>query len=524
MPLQVDAQILEVLYRALSETSRTVFDPNDYRFRTFTRTRNDSWVVRATGGGSDVVFRLISQADKTPESERRARLLEGEHIATQLSLTIGQFDVIQREHLKRVFTAQDLIRESRQHTFDKYDSQHFVQIFLDHALLGLQNIHDAGQVHGDLRPEKFGYLGGRDLVVRDVGVRFLGNIMPSRYLAPELLDVPDSLPTPSSDIYAVLKVAGDLLKPYRGDSRASELARLDAQVRWLQDYYHPRTDRPSAGALRNFLLHQEIDDSTQGLDGFLDAFNDASRRVFFSWRRGTRMKELGRNLRNYPETRFAIDDSESGKRIARWLAASKSRSTKREMTSVSQRVQDFTSGTFPDVIDDRWMNSIHRAMFGIAIDPDHDRRMQHLSPEEAEDRSLYLSAVDLANKARASLLDDNSFLSTREAIGALDKSRFDLQRADFMVLRRWGYILAVPDHGRWLYPAFQFNGGSYSPHIYAVHDVLRSRRDGEPPNPWIELSFWSLRRDELEGRALKDVLWRQNQASAISHLIKNAKL
>jgi hypothetical protein len=194
-----------------------------------------------------------------------------------------------------------------------------------------------------------------------------------------------------------------------------------------------------------------------------------------------------------------------------------------DMAENFPRTLEFDKRNFPDSIDERWRNSLHNMYFGSTIDDDHDARMENLTPENEQWREIFASAVEGVNEARRVLLAENRFLSTQEAIGYLATKRLAIEREEFMVLRRWGNILAVPDHGRWLYPAFQFSRGTVSPYIKLVHDTLRDRYY-QDPNPWIELTFWGIERDPLNGRSLKDVLWQQRMRRQVRYVIANAQI
>jgi hypothetical protein len=124
--------------------------------------------------------------------------------------------------------------------------------------------------------------------------------------------------------------------------------------------------------------------------------------------------------------------------------------------------------------------------------------------------------------ARKGLIKRNSFMSTREVVDLLDAGYPPIGRDEMLVLRQWGQVLAVPDHGRWLYPTFQFRNGRVSPFIFDLHDRLRRNRNGQDADPWIELTFWSVERPDLEGQAVKDLLWRQRDARVVHEYIASS--
>lgn len=512
--------------QSLSRVSRRAAEA--YRLTALGSTEAGSHTIRATPpkdailapppkGAGELVFRLISQADRLPDPA--AAFSDLPHVTPQASVTIGRYLVVQRPYLATLFTARHLIRKIRTFGYDKSEIRQLVNVFFGDGLAGLNAIHNEGLVHGDLRPEKFGFLPGNRLAIRDVGVRYGTRYKEPRYVAPEILH--DGMPpSRSTDVYAFLTVAKALLEPFRNDGNEPELADLRARIGWLHDYLEPRWDRPSAQDLRDFLVSGTH--STSNVDWFLDAYNSALPYPQLNKApRPSGLKDLGLYLKNYPETRFAIDGSESGKRLATWLARAESAprggatgaSPHSEVRVLKWRRnhpkgRDFPRESFKLDVDHTWMNSIHRMLFGFPIDVDHEKRMQQLPDEEIPKRQIFLAAIESATAARQTLLAEHDFLSTREAIEAMAGSGAELKRQEFMVLRRWGFVLAVPDHGRWLYPEFQFRKGFVSPRIREVHELLHTRR-GHEPNPWSELDYWSAPRTSLRGMALYRTLWEE---------------
>lgn len=529
--VELNAAVRHVMLRALNSMSGSAA-PDDYTFEPLHQTPNGSWVIRATAPGTDdLLYRLIRPGDLAPGIPDGLVSVEGQHVATQSSQFIDDYRVVQRPFLPQLLTARDVIREARTFGHNRSVTASRVRQFLSQTLAGLATIHNAGLVHGDLRPGKIGFLEDGTLALRDVSVRFRENFRDATTVAPEIRSAENPVYSPSTDIYSFLRVARLLLDPFRGDLDAPDLAQLDARVRWLEDYYFPRTDRPTAKALKEFFDTGRPTQLT-AIDEFLDAYNQSHSLVA---RRGIArpgIRNLGVYLDSYPETSFAIDGSPSGRRLAGWLAIAngiekpyssyKQRITRRGRTRVEHMNAEFSSDSFPDQIDSLWMNSLHRMLFGFPMDSSHEERMKTLSDEDKAKRDLFLTAIEGATKARAELLAENQFLSTHEAIAALSSADVPVDRDEFMVLRRWGFILAVPDHGRTLHPAFQFRDGVVSPHVQTVHAKLRAQRDGSDPNPWSELTFWCIRRDALNGLALRDAIWQERLRRPVADVVVRA--
>ncbi len=189
---------------------------------------------------------------------------------------------------------------------------------------------------------------------------------------------------------------------------------------------------------------------------------------------------------------------------------------------------EFTKASLPLEVDGIRANAHHRAIFGYPMDDGHDERISAMLPSLSEEdrvrHELFQVAIKCANEARKFLITEHHFLSTAEAIAALEHGPISADREAFLVMRRWGIILAVPDHGRWLYPAFQFNDGRVSPYVRQVHEKLRDQAGGVTPDPWNELTFWTLYREHLSNRSLQQVIWRQGDLHLARFIIDNAQI
>lgn len=533
MPETLDAAARSAVFDALN-LALPELDPRAYKLTALPNPSRISVVVRAEelSGENDIVLRLIAKGDLAPGAELPAPRVEGAFIASQRCDQVGAFSVIQREFVPHVFTAGELIQETQRFGNNREHLGEFVRQFLGQALSACESLHNAGLVHGDIRPEKFGFTHSGELVLRDVGVRLRGEFKDVEYVAPELLSARRPRYTNSTDIYALLRVARSLLRPFQGDLALPDLSTLDARVGWLQDYFHPRRDRPSAELLRRFLLEGRYEHAK--IDDFLDAYNDAKNAKRRGPAQGSpRIRELGHLLTAYPETHFAIDGSPGGRRLARWFAladeieTSSSRGIFRPgrhpYPKTKESGRDFDTHKMSKRVDDVWMNRIHRMLFGFPIDAAHEERMAKLPDHHAPDREAFARAIEGANDARLVLLSENDMLSTREALEVVGRAIHNgIDREEFMVLRRWGFVLAVHDHGRCLYPAFQFRNGVVSSRIQQVHRKFRTARGESDPNPWTELTFWSVRREVLGGKALKDVLWQESMRSQVNRVVQDA--
>lgn len=174
---------------------------------------------------------------------------------------------------------------------------------------------------------------------------------------------------------------------------------------------------------------------------------------------------------------------------------------------------------------------IRREELPRGVDENWERRTREMIGEPVGDddraenvRKLTRIAIDGLGEARERLLDEHVFLSQKGAFKAMHAEPGLHYEEGVEQLRQKGAVLAVPDHGRLLYPIFQFIDGKTSLWVPKVHNKFRKRSGSETPSPWSELSFWSMRRDVLGGRALKSVVALDEYQEQIAYVVKNARV
>lgn len=188
--------------------------------------------------------------------------------------------------------------------------------------------------------------------------------------------------------------------------------------------------------------------------------------------------------------------------------------------------EDYYIKDFGSELDSRWVNSIHLTHFGKPIDAEHHSRMERgdFSDDELVGKQIYERSLKHANEARLNLLGENEFYSTRGVIAELGRIGVELDGPGVTVARRWGKILAVPNHHRWLYPTFQFREGVLSPKVAEVRRVHADRSQAGSPSPWTELAFFSVPRKSLGGLALKDCIWTESLKRNVDRVIAEAEI
>lgn len=454
------------------------------------------------------------------------------NVVEQTYKRIGGINVVARPYFDEVLTRDTLLDWTIEYIRKGEDVSKVPIALISDVLAGLVALHSRGLVHGNLRISRITGEPEKGFALHGAGVPSLSSHYSDlRYVAPERIHNKDAPPTPDADIFAFLSLALDALRPFRNSRDHWALAKLDAQVRWLKDFFTVTQHRPTAQSLHTLLVEGIVPPDARSYDRLYDTFSE--RKSAFATSFPGSLKRIASMIKSYPETSYAVGNESSVIRLHELIRldhrdqfpyssfrASASPRPK-ELLEMESEIHDF-----PNSIDQKWTNAIHRAYFGHVMDDAHEQRnaMVELTPQERELQELYLEELSYANEVRAALLTEHSFYSTHGVVEEFEKSGLTIGRREIVVLRRWGRILALPDHDRWLYPRFQFNDGYVSPLVAESHALHRERSGGIDPSPWSELTFFTVRRDTLGGRALKDVLWRPEALDKARHVVRQARV
>jgi hypothetical protein len=399
--------------------------------------------------------------------------------------------------------------------------------------------HAAGTIHGDICPENVGIRNRRAYLI-DAGtrVRFDELEEPRRmYVAPELRSSSQSMGSMAGDVYSFLRLARSLLRPHMG---SPEMAHREAQWSWMFDaaYAALPAERPNAANLSLAFPRHGVLRTRTSIDSFLDGFNNAKMKLGSSditWLGHSNLRlsnsiaaRVKLEIDRAPET-ILFMDVDTSSRLLSWqtvdYAARRDYNSSHEFVNLQSRTKTVVLEDLPKSIDDRWINRIHLDFYAKGIGPDHDANL--ISPgllserERARDED-YNEYREMASRIRADLLIENSFMHTEEVASLLRDLEIEVHSLDVTVMRRWGYVLAVPDHDRWLYPVFQFDpaSGLPSPLIKIVNDARCKGRDSKP-DEWATLSFWGQRIEALDGYAPCDLLWDAEKHGLLSTYIED---
>lgn len=418
--------------------------------------------------------------------------------------------------------------------FDVKDRDSALEVRLEilySVLSGLNALHSANRLHGDLRPSNISF----DKRRRLWALMDWGSSVPAEWVRADEreLVVTDEDPSFAADVYAFGKLAQRMLGTYRWDNRdlPAKYPRLRSeQFEWILDFcttVKPH-DRPSVDVLVDVLFGdahatalEAARRASQAADwtiGFLAQHTGLPRRAaaVVVESASTRLNQL---TERFPETQIALLPEFRAERLLFHLCLDildeddhntqhKSKLNRPDVVKVDKEL------LLRKKIDAVWRDRLHRLHFSKALDPLHEERMAQLEAQgdPLPGRASYLAHIEASNIARRGLITANSFLYTAEVAELLSTDTRPVSEADVTVLRRWGQILAVPDHGRWLHPTFQFDLERHrpSPLILEVSDYFNDADD-----KWGELAWWGVGRTYLGGRALSAVLMTKSASRAV---------
>lgn len=383
------------------------------------------------------------------------------------------------------------------------------RIYLQQILQILVKWHNVGAFHGDLRPENVAVRGRVGIQFVDFFARLPVEELKAGsqdYVAPELRDG-ERRGSTSGDVYSFALLAAELLRPFRGDHRDPAAARLERKFSWLSSYCYVASpeERPTAKAVLDLFFRESDRPGVELAASFVD---ERSAILHASMPSTSSIQGI---LNRFGECRLMAP--QAIERLRAYLEASKSNSPFEALDGLASQsdgrsIRFADKDQLPSGIDSRWKTNVHRLHFGIGIDRDHAERtrVRPLQPELVLRDKLYDEHLAYSDEIRREILHKNEFLYTDDVVSLLSLKVPGAKPTEVATLRNSGMILAVPDHNRWLYPAFQFTGdGRVNPCVSEVNRVL-THPNGIAEHEWSVLALWSLPQEAFGGVSLKDWL------------------
>jgi serine/threonine protein kinase len=403
---------------------------------------------------------------------------------------------------------------------------------LENVVEAMSSLRESGLFHGDLRPENIS-LGSNGASLVDFSLRVPFERLSNEqrvYLAPEARQ---GRPHPPSDVYSFGKIAQRLLGSALWDNRELPGTLRSDAFEWILDFctLSGAADRPTVEHLREVLLEQDqgiarrhVKSATATAVGIASEHLFASHLVSqdqTSTAIGSATTAVARKLREFPETmlamfepsrvasfveRFAIDANSFVER-----AGPVSRGDARALAEI-----DYLSDP-PTEIDAVWRDQIHQLHFGKGIELDHDSDMPRVWPFSGLwfRRREYVRHVQDLNEVRLDLLSRDAFIYSAGVARLMSSGSRPVTIPEVATYRRWNRLLAVSDHGRWLYPVFQF-GADQQP----VREIEIANAMLANDSAWEVLSWWNLPLDSLGGASLASTIHSDLGRAAFAECIR----
>jgi serine/threonine protein kinase len=497
------------------EPKPDVFVPSEEIFRRDRLRRTFvSYNSKRSGG---IVFHVGSRSDLVSQRALEPfRAMSG--VVEQRILSEPDEDLI--------FSLRRLVYKTLADDLMKYDEQDESEPglvkrmrVLEDVLIGLESLHAQNRVHGDLRPENItigrnGAPGLVDYLLRPPVTR----LSPEQrtYIAPEAFS---HKPQYASDVFAFGKLAQRLLGSYLWDNRKLPNGLDNEMFEWVLDYctLQDPADRPSVAMLRGILFGSQAEIRrksasavARGSRTALKHWTTAPTPTFAKFASLAERAEIHveASIARYPETYLAISTQRKAasliERIALDYAGESLHNPGQEAVPDESRDSklDKLSQINPS-IDLPLTDHIHRLHFGIGIPLDLVQKTKPgILPSRRRRFAEYEEHLALVNEARETVLGKDEYMYTAGVAKRLSSSTSHATESDVATLRRWKRLLAVSDHGRWLYPSFQFEPteASVSPLVQKVNDRFQGS------DAWEVLSWWFLPRISLQNHSLASVL------------------
>lgn len=377
-------------------------------------------------------------------------------------------------------------------------------VAVEAAARGIAALHESGLIHGDVRPDNIAITSPSG----EAKVIDYDSAPPA-----ELLDenerayrAPDATLTPSADVYGLGVMLYEIVAKYSRLEDINPYYQLSTrQLTWLSELARSSapSDRPTARLLAQLLAPEyrqgPVADAWRAIDiarvDLLRAMNLANRSLIsfsdISDLGETVSKAARAALIRHPETAASLVTAEAARSLLALLPI--------DIAGASVHTHAHDRGH----VEREYVNPPQGE-----IDDDFRTRLEQRADELAEvdpaaAEEELTESIDFANKLRLELLSKVRCFSEDGLARLMTRPDLAVSADGVATLREWNYLLAVPDHGKWLYPAFQFDQASGAP-FEVVHEVLEAFPENE--SPWTILSWWLTKHPKLQGHSPSEAL------------------
>ncbi len=413
------------------------------------------------------------------------------------------------------------------------------------ALQALSYLHSQGALHGDLRPQ--------NIVVDDGSYRLVDyylsavNLFPGDSAEPELWsyfapEVFTNGATAASDVFSfgamVQQLAtsnGAAHRPRPGTDDLGQLARRTTRARLVPVLEMCRQVDPGRRPDVATLIDVLFSGARRTVAAVLGAAGQPHSLELAMIQLRRRLSSVGRHLSEddvtpllnraldglareldaYPESSIRLLDLDL---LAHHLATRALESAEdvtyieRQQPTLSYlKRYDIDRATLPPDVDDAWLETMYGRYERVLAEssqvldtypflPDTDKR--RVQPSTLDVLQRFKDEVKIASRARAEILGE-PFLFAEEVVGLLGVSSPGIGEGEVLALREKGPLLAVEDHERLVFPAFQFDLERAAPYpvVARVGTILAAATSS-----WGVVSWWMRPHQYLEGVTPKDLL------------------
>jgi len=416
----------------------------------------------------------------------------------------------------------------------KKQATHRVRVIQD-LVRGLMELHEEGVAHKDLRPTNVS-MQRRGAALVDIGLgsraEKLGEYQ-RRFIAPEVLD--GQRETPKSDIYSMGEMLDQLLLGhFSQDDVVPMIGARAGAVRWLASAAKSadQSNRPTSNEMWDvlfgdskasiFIANEVIERARRGLVDSIQSsgvkHHQAEQLALIAHQR------IEHHLLGNPITSIALATEDRARALLALipiepldLSIEILHNRSHNERSPLERV--YVEKSNAD-IDDDWKRRIALDYVDTVRDLDDDATLEQvhglLSKENA---ALYAYEVEFAGRVRDRLLRENEFFDADGLSRFMSQPKIPVVASDIDVLREWGLLFGVRDHGNWIYPQFQFDAETGAP-----FEIIEKIQAQVPANesPWASLSWWCTPNGLLEGLAPSDLLGHEGAETALLSAIDSA--
>lgn len=398
---------------------------------------------------------------------------------------------------------------------------------------GLNAIHQAGIVHGDLRPHNVLLDERLNAGLADFGFSELTDVDAARgFAAPEVLSGLTA-PSSQSDVYSFGKLGRLLLDVTNPELTPSERQRIGFAI---AECLHPDPDaRLTSASLAELLANADVSEdrvkfSKLGLAALADIdarLPEAQSSALAVHDIATIADDLEDASRGAAQYRLRALDAPAAIHFLATLTIVSTAESRPVVAQSNRPVTGLPAALLASNVelDAGWRQAIEnrhrplepreaaelRGAFAHLPPLDLERLLRAGAAGNDEAReSAMLSALSI----RSDLVQQSEWLVSEEVTAVMSPGCPDITTDEVRILRDLGYLLSVPYGSQEIYPTFQFAFGSGLP-FRAIKDVNDALRVADS-SPWGILAWWLSPNERIDGRRPSERLAQTRRSESVT--------